>query len=123
MTERTEANPTSALGGRREQRQRVRRDAKLLEKVMLDNRIGIESDGIRMLDLAHDLPGQIRMWLVQGRLHFRVDSETHRRSPQLLSMPSGSSLTLSRSSKGSDHYLTLVRHSLQRIGSPHICHT
>ena len=78
MTERTEANPTGALGGRREQRQRVRRDAKLLEKVMLDNRIGIESYGIRMLDLAHDLPCQISMWFVQGRLHFRIDSETHR---------------------------------------------
>src|SRR5262249_16864963 len=91
MAERPEANPMGPLGGRREQRQRVRRDAKLLEKVMLDHRIGIEADGIRMLDLAHDLPGQIRIGLVQGRLHFRVDAETHRWSPQLERMLSGSS--------------------------------
>src|SRR5215475_14450445 len=84
MTERPEANPVGTLGCRCEQRQWVRRDAKLLEKVMLDHRIGIESDGIRMLDLAHNLPGQLRMGLVQGRLHFRIDSETHQWSPPIL---------------------------------------
>jgi hypothetical protein len=57
MTEGAEADPTRALGGRGEHRQRVRRDAELLEKVMLDYRIGIKSHRIRMLDLAHDLPG------------------------------------------------------------------
>jgi hypothetical protein len=87
MTEGMEADPARALGYRREHRQRVRRDAKLLEKMMFDHRIGIESYGIRMLDLAHDLPGQLGMWLIQWRLHFRIDSETHGWSPQLLSAP------------------------------------
>jgi transcriptional regulator of acetoin/glycerol metabolism len=54
------------------------------EADILVHRIELKSDGIRMLDLAHDLPCELSVWLVQGRLQFHRDSELHRGSPSRL---------------------------------------
>jgi hypothetical protein len=73
-----EANPLSVLGRRHEHGERVSRNAKLWEKVMLDHGVRIKAHRIGVDDLSHDLPRQVVVGLLRRTLGFCVDAKTHR---------------------------------------------
>jgi hypothetical protein len=45
--------------------------------MMVNHGVDIETDLIRVLDLAQNFPGHIRMGLSRRGLHFRIDAEPH----------------------------------------------
>src|SRR5262249_5648038 len=75
------ANLLGPLRSRAEESQRVCRDRKLLEKMVIDHGVDIEAHLICMFDLPENLPGHLRMGFSRGRLHFGVDSESHNSAP------------------------------------------
>src|SRR5437870_2517475 len=83
MERRAEANSLRTLRGGSKHCKRIRRNRELLEKVMIDDRIHIESAFVCMLDLPHDLPSHVVVRLPRRRLNFAVDPESHC-SPLLL---------------------------------------
>src|SRR5438094_6338344 len=77
MERRAEANSLRTLRGGSKHCKRIRRNRELLEKVMIDDRIHIESAFVCMLDLPHDLPSHVVVRLPRRRLNFAVDPESH----------------------------------------------
>src|SRR5262249_62429788 len=73
----TEADTIRPLRRRGEHSQWVRRNRKLLEEMMINHRVNIESAIIRVLDLPHDLPGLVVMRLPQRGLHFAINPKPH----------------------------------------------
>src|SRR5260370_13553126 len=45
--------------------------------MMVNHRVDIESNLIRVLDLAQNFPGHIRVGFSRRGLHFRIDAEPH----------------------------------------------
>src|SRR5919204_6561323 len=63
-----EANPLGVLGRRHEHGERVGRNPKLLEKVMLDHGVRIKAHLIGVDHLSHDLPRQVVVGLLRRTL-------------------------------------------------------
>src|SRR2546430_15236150 len=76
-----EANAARALRRRTEERQGVGRDAELLREVVVDGGVHVKAHLVRVLDLALDLPVELRVRLLRWTLHLRVKAEPHRRPP------------------------------------------
>jgi hypothetical protein len=73
----SKSDALGALGGSAEECQRIGRDGKFLEEMMVNYRVDIETDLIGVLDLAEDFPGHVRMGFSRCGLHLRVDPEFH----------------------------------------------
>src|SRR5258708_4101245 len=65
------------LGGGAEECQRIGRNRKFLEEMMINHGVDIETDLIGMLDLTEDFPGHVGMGFSGRGLHLRVDAESH----------------------------------------------
>src|SRR5262249_5348237 len=72
------ADPLRALRGRREKRQGIRGDRKLLKKMMVDHGVDVESHLIGMFNLPENLPSHLGIGFSRGRLHLGIDTESHR---------------------------------------------
>jgi len=68
------------LGRRHEHGERVSRNAKLWEKVMLDHGVRIKAHCIGVDDLSHDLPRQVVVGLLRRTLGFCVDAKNASRT-------------------------------------------
>src|SRR5262250_802221 len=65
-------NSVSALRGRCEHGKRIGGNRKLLEEMMVNDRVHVETDVIGVLDLMHDLPDHVVMRLTGRSLNFAI---------------------------------------------------
>src|SRR5438067_1867399 len=77
MQSSTEADPLGPLRCCCKHGEGIGGNGKLLEKVVVDYGVHIESTFIRMFDLAHHLPGCVIKRLSGGCLHFAVNAKSH----------------------------------------------
>src|ERR1700730_7607140 len=70
-------NAFGELSRRAEERQRIGRDGKFLEEMMVDHGVDIETDLIGVLDLAENFPCHILMGFSRRGLHLRIDAKSH----------------------------------------------
>src|SRR5258707_5487663 len=73
----SKSDALGALGRCAEERQRIGRDGKLLEEMMVDHRVNVEADLIGVLDLVEDFPCHVGMGFSRRGLHLRVEAESH----------------------------------------------
>ena len=76
-----EADAIGSLRRRSEHRQRVRRNGKLLEEMMIYHGIDIKAAFVGVLDLAHDFPDHFVVRLSRRRLNLAIDAKSHASSP------------------------------------------
>src|SRR2546425_13128420 len=70
-------NALGELSRGAKERQRIGRDGKFLEEMMVNHRVDIETGLIGVLDLAEDFPGHVRLGVSRRRLLVRVFAESH----------------------------------------------
>src|SRR5262249_29377199 len=70
----SKANAFCPLRRSREKREGIGGNRKLLEKMMVDHGVDIESRLVGMLNLPENLPSHFGMGFSRGRLHFGVDT-------------------------------------------------
>ncbi len=75
-----EADPLRPLRRRGEERRRVRRDRELRKEEVLDRRVAVVPEPVRVLDLLEDLSVELLRRLPLVELHLRVQAEAHRPS-------------------------------------------
>src|SRR6266850_7097631 len=77
MQRSAETNTVRTLCSRCKHGQRIRRNRKLLEEMMINDGINVETGFVGVFDLTHDLPGLIVVRLAWRSLHLAVDPKTH----------------------------------------------
>src|SRR4029078_4889951 len=82
------ADPLRPLRRRGEECGRVRRDRELREEEVLDRRVAVVPEPVRVLYLLEDLPVELLRRLPLVELHLRVQAEAHRPAPPRCDMSS-----------------------------------
>src|SRR6266704_5917615 len=77
MQRGTEAYAASALRGCGKHRQRIGRDGKLGEKMMVNDGVNVEAHLVGMLDLPEDFPCLFVVRFPWRSLHLAVNTESH----------------------------------------------
>src|SRR6516162_11050804 len=77
MAERAQAYVAGPLRRGREQRERIRRDAELLEEVMVDYGKDVIAETVRIFDQAEDVAHGPRVIDTDSVLHLAVNAKAH----------------------------------------------